>query len=390
MRRRLGGSPPTGARVPSPFCVPSPAQPCAPPKAAQRRDVLQPSLARSHFGSYQLGVSLHTCPGAFGRSKMLTVAPRVVLSNALPTHAIAYKQADLPSSGGGVIFPTDTAPFHFRALAGAAASAVGAEVGSGDGFERRLLSIALLPQAVDRADDFGAALANCDWSMVIPIGDVGEFNVVCRSPDPKSRGERLFLCVDVQVKGAETTVSFTVLQPSLAPYRIDNHTSHSILISQSPCAMLEHPRIVDEVEPGGRRPFAWEQVTEVPTLDVHIANVRAGGICLDDLQLERTIHLPASGEIVRYRTAADGPIKVLQLLPVRDGVLPRSLPGTLSASHADDGRVRSMLTVAVASLGLSLVDDEPKEIVPHAMARTHVPTPSGPCTRPLFPRTSCR
>lgn len=32
-------------------------------------------------GSYQLGISIHACPGQFGRSKMLTISHRVVLCN---------------------------------------------------------------------------------------------------------------------------------------------------------------------------------------------------------------------------------------------------------------------------------------------------------------------
>ena len=35
-------------------------------------------------GCYQLGVSINSCPGVFGRSKMLTVHPRVLLWSLLP------------------------------------------------------------------------------------------------------------------------------------------------------------------------------------------------------------------------------------------------------------------------------------------------------------------
>ena len=64
-----------------------------------------------------------------------------------------------------------------------------------------------------------------------------------------------------QVTGAEARIVFSLQEQSLAPYRIENYTRHQMLLSQTPCApLLEHPRIVDEVPPGGQLPFAWEQV----------------------------------------------------------------------------------------------------------------------------------
>ena len=62
---------------------------------------------------------------------------------------------------------------------------------------------------------------------------------------------------------------FSLQDASLAPYRIENHTNHQLLVSQSPCEELEHPRVVDEVPSGGRIPFAWEQVVDKPTLDMY-------------------------------------------------------------------------------------------------------------------------
>ena len=56
-------------------------------------------------GSYQLALSLTLCPGAFARSKMLTVAPRVMLVNALPCHPIAFKQDALLGTGQVLLTP---------------------------------------------------------------------------------------------------------------------------------------------------------------------------------------------------------------------------------------------------------------------------------------------
>jgi hypothetical protein len=168
---------------------------------------------------------------------MLTVWPRVVLVNTLPVHAIAYKQHDDEHALGMALFPQEQAPLHFRG---------GSRTPSG---ESRLLSVNLLPAVLDRADDPTEALSRCDWTITFAIGDEGEFTVVTRSPDVETRQQRLFLSVDVQVHGAQTMVVFSLQPAALAPYRVDNLTSHALVVSQTSCAELEHPRVVDEVKP---------------------------------------------------------------------------------------------------------------------------------------------
>lgn len=138
-------------------------------------------------GSYQLGLSINSSPGVFGRSKMLTVSPRVLLCNTLPKHAIAYKQHG-SAALGEVLFPGDNAPFHWRSAQGEAP---------------RLLSVSLLRSTVDRADDTADALRNADWSCAFAIDDVGDMTLVIKPPDPETRRQKLFLNVDVQVSGAQ-------------------------------------------------------------------------------------------------------------------------------------------------------------------------------------------
>ena len=287
---------------------------------------------------------------------------------------------------GELLWPGDSTPFHWANPTAA-----------------RLLSVSLLRASADRADDHTEALRCCDWSCAFPIDAVGDFTIGIKPPDLETRRQRLFLNVDVQASGAETRVVFSLQESSLAPYRIDNLTNHSILVAQSPCTELEHPRVVEEVPPGAKAPFAWEQVTDRPTLDVHVANARHP-VCLDDLQLQGTMslapppppppppptHAPthphqpqqpphalrphaANADFIRFRMSADGPIKVLLLLPAHDGPLPREsssataadvVGGGGGASAADDdGRIRRSLTVSFAAIGLSLVDSTPRELL---------------------------
>ena len=83
-----------------------------------------------------------------------------------------------------MLFPGDSAPFHWRSPVA-----------------QRLLSVSLLRASVERADDTTEALRNCDWSCAFPIDDVGDFTLVCKPPDPETRRQKLFVNVDVQVSG---------------------------------------------------------------------------------------------------------------------------------------------------------------------------------------------
>lgn len=246
--------------------------------------------------SYQLGVSIALCPGGFGRSKLLLVDHRVTLLNSL-TRPLGFKQFDAAASGE-VLLPGERAPFHWQ-----------------DARRQRLLSVCLLADAGNwlafSEADWSHALSQCDWSNALPIEDVGEFTVVCRLPNERTT---VFVGVDVQMHGAAMRVVLSEQPPTLAPYRIENACSFPLLVSQTPCAALQQPRVISEVPPCGTLPFAWEQLVTHPTLDLHVGQQRRQ-ICLDDLQLRGTIEAaqtapPRYSPAVRFRVIADGPTKV--------------------------------------------------------------------------------
>jgi hypothetical protein len=199
-----------------------------------------------------------------------------------------------------------------------------------------------------------ADLDKCDWSNALPIDDVGEMNIVCRLSNQRSV---VFLSIDVQTDGPTMHVVFTEQPAELAPYRVDNMSPAPLLISQSPCSALQQPRVVQEVLPLARAPFAWEQVVRRPTLDLHIGQA-VQRICLDNLELIGSIRL-SDQQIVRYRMLADGPVKVLQVLPIQPpggGTSPqRMLALPPAAANEDDGRLRTSVQVRLAQVGLSLV-----------------------------------
>ena len=291
------------------------------------------AAGRAHGGvrprGYQLGVSLGWCPGAFGRSKLLTVHPRVLLVNKLSS-PIACKQHEAELTGD-ILQPGDQAAFHWQR------------------HDRpRLLSLAFL------GDD--ADLSVCDWSCAFPIESVGDFTVVCRLP--KTR-EKLFVSADVQMAGAAVTVLFAEQDAKVPPYRVDNLSRHAVLVHQSACEALQLPRVIEEVVPGGRVPFAWEQYAAEPTLELHVQG-RHVAVCLDNLQSSGSLHVPPTrdgqpAETLRYRMVADGPVRVLQVLPLHAP----PVGGALRASaYQDDGRLRLNVQVSLASLGVSLVDKQ--------------------------------
>jgi len=283
-------------------------------------------------GSYQLGISIHACPGQFGRSKMLTISHRVVLCNQL-TQPIAYKQHN-SAFIGQLLRPGEKAPFHWQQANIA-----------------RLLSISLVHAGKTKDE----ALSSCDWSCAFPIEEVGDMTIVSRMQNSR---EKVFILVDVQVSGSEIKVIFAAQDSALAPYRIDNMSHHALIVSQSPCHELQHPRVIEEIHPGVQLPFAWEQVVNRPQLDLHVAGQRLR-LCLDDLQLSQTFNVHAADgrvERLRYRMLMDGPVKVLQVMHAmgqRQG----------SSKFEDDGRLRRKLNVSFGLVGLSLIDKTPRELL---------------------------
>jgi len=242
---------------------------------------------------------------------------------------------------GELLRPGECAPFHWQ-----------------DRGLERLLSVCLLDAAAQASD-----LAECDWSNALPIGDVGEISIVCRLSNRRSV---LFVSIDVQSDGPTMHVVFSEQPNERAPYRCDNLTSTPLLISQSPCAALQQPRVIQEVLPLSRAPFAWEQVGAGPTLDLHVGKT-VRRLCVDNLQLVGSVQL-SEGQFLRYRMVADGPIKVLQVLPVMPPTGPGDtseaiLPLPTGAAAEDDGRLRVSVQVRLAKLGISLIAEGCRELL---------------------------
>ena len=233
----------------------------------------------------------------------------------------------------------------------------------GRGLER-LLSICLLDAEAEPSD-----LNRCDWSNALPIDDVGEMNILCRLSNQR---QVVFVNVEVQSHGPMMQVHFFEQPNELAPYRVDNLSSHPVLISQSPCSALQQPRVIQEVLPLARAPFAWEQVVRQPTLDLH-AGSSVRRLCVDNLDLVGSVRMQ-NNEAIRYRMLMDGPVKVLQILPVHPPGKAGSSTGTTvafpSASQEDDGRLRLHLVVNLARVGISLVSEECRELLYATLAGT--------------------
>jgi vacuolar protein sorting-associated protein 13A/C len=103
-------------------------------------------------------------------------------------------------------------------------------------------------------------------------------------------------------------------------------------------------------------PFAWEQYCREPQLELHVGRGHTS-VRLDDLAASGAVHVPPSSDgapadTLRYRMVADGPVKVLQLLPLH--APPVGQP--LRSNYMDDGVIRLNLRLSLASFGLSLVD----------------------------------
>ena len=219
------------------------------------------------------------------------------------------------------------------------------------------------------------------------MSDVGELSIVCKLPSkrPAARAdgessEKLFINVEIQAVGASMHVIFTELESRRAPYRIENRSPYPVVVSQSPCEALQHPRVVAEVLPSRSAPFAWEQIVEEPTLAIFVANIRRS-VCVDDLQLSGFIALEPKAvgaprrEALHYRLAADGPVKVLELLPPpQHGEASAMAP--LSPGWAAEAEPRALdlkVHVRLNAVALSLVDDQ--RVAQHFGAPAAAPPP---------------
>ncbi|EOD14033.1 hypothetical protein EMIHUDRAFT_451837 [Emiliania huxleyi CCMP1516] len=281
--------------------------------------------------AYQLALGVTSAPGESCRSKMLVVEHRTTLLNRLD-RPVGYVHHGKGGHTAALLRPGERAPFHWQDEPGLA----------------RLLSVCLLDAGAD-----AASLAECDWSNALPIDSVGEpvpgseLNLVCRL---SNRRTVLFLSVDVQLlSGASMLVVFSERTAELAPYRVDNLSALPLLISQSPCAALQQPRVVQEVLPASRAPFAWEQaVVAAPTLDLHVGrSVRK--VCLDDLQRSGTIpcadprasgapHEPSSVIAAPRSAFGDGAgewngYRDVRLESLHEGVATTRLPGSIARAE---------------------------------------------------------
>ena len=131
------------------------------------------------------------------------------------------------------------------------------------------------------------------------------------------------------------------------------------------CLELAQPRVVEEILPGARLPFAWEQVTARPALDLHVGGATCRALRIDELTLSSSVEVPGPDgrtvEVLRYRTLADGPVRVLQVLSLRDSSLLAAVPHAPSLSSlgsfvgSDDSRPRLKLSIGLNAVGLSLI-----------------------------------
>ena len=139
------------------------------------------------------------------------------------------------------------------------------------------------------------------------------------------------------------------------------------------CLELAQPRVVEEILPGARLPFAWEQVTARPALDLHVGGATCRALRIDELTLSSSVEVPGPDgrtvEVLRYRTLADGPVRVLQVLSLRDSSLLAAVPHAPSLSSlgsfvgSDDSRPRLKLSIGLNAVGLSLISRGAHELL---------------------------
>lgn len=293
----------------------------------------------------------------FSRTKVVTVAPRYVLVNAMECE-VSYKQQDAPCLF--TLRPREKIPFHWVRLVALLLVIV-----------LRLLQIANHQRRlrITLGDD-------CQWSGGLKIDEAGKHALNIRN----NMNEIVYLArVEVLVSKGTSFVIFSNEDPELPPYRIENCSSRTIAIYQKDVrAKLQRLR------PFEAQPYAWEEPAKPRLLVVEITGEQpvTREISLDKIKAHRQPIVLPDGTELRTEVVVDGPTRVFRLMGAELAQLPSSpskAPNEVEITEQNDATRRHSaassrrisLTFDLAGIGISVVDQVPKELFYLVIRRIH-------------------
>ncbi|CAM9175519.1 unnamed protein product, partial [Chrysoparadoxa australica] len=292
--------------------------------------------------AFALGVAIKEAPGPYHRTRVIAVTPRYVIVNALG-RAIEVKQALQGVDRGVVTVPCDgSAAFHWT------------EVRSGGVFgslrwnererDRRTRHMVL------RVQEYG-----WEWSGQFAPDHLGELSLRLRN---RHNHSVLFARVEVLARGASLALVVRGEPEGFAPYRVENNSLETLLLSQVEVGAVE------TLLPYHAFPYTWDEPLGNRALQVAV-QLKDSPVArpvdtyrLDELEPRSSRQSPS--ENLRVSIVMDGPTRVLQFTDAR--LLPEPQPplqSVLGKGLLEGGSKKHLPSlqaqVMLQGLGLSII-----------------------------------
>eukprot|EP01102_Stenamoeba_stenopodia_P019517 TRINITY_DN7393_c0_g1_i1.p1 TRINITY_DN7393_c0_g1~~TRINITY_DN7393_c0_g1_i1.p1 ORF type:complete len:919 (-),score=173.03 TRINITY_DN7393_c0_g1_i1:117-2720(-) len=284
---------------------------------------------------YQLSIRVSDGPGKFWRTNVITIRPRFIFVNNF-SDKIFYRQqgcreaytlpegAELP-----FYWPDRTLPAY-----------ISIKIGSG----------------TDWSSGFHLSFGTI-WIRMRSISNPGEFQ-----------------CARVNIKFVDdiTTVFFIPQQADMLPYRIQNElTSLPISISQL------GTNCVDQIGPGKRIPYTWDNLSIRPLLlklKIRDTEVELG---LEQLGRYPLVVKSSQGSVkVWVELEAEGPIRVLRLRESEKEHAQQNFydgeDWTMVDTTIQQVQYKLQVILSLESIGISIIDDSPQELLFMSLKQVYI------------------
>lgn len=220
---------------------------------------------------------------------------------------------------------------------------------------------------------------DCQWSGGLKIDDIGKYALNIRN----NMNEIVYLArVEVKVERATSFVIFNNEDPDFPPYRIENCTSQTISIYQK-----EVRNKMQKLRAFEAQPYAWEEPSKPRLLVVELKGdpIISKEFSLDKIKAHAEPMIAADGTQLRTEIIVDGPTRVFRIVSgeFSSAMLKgnKSPGGKQSGIQLNDkGKIQAppapslprsssiepdrklWVMVELEGVGVSLIDDTPKEI----------------------------
>lgn len=190
---------------------------------------------KTHTKVFEIGYSITIGQGNYYRTKVITFSPRYIIVNNVGLK-VECKQRDMPSNSSRfVLQDKERLPWHWP---------------SGE-----------------HARELCIKLEESDWSFGFPLDHLGDFAIKIPLNDANNFDIPYYLArIQIKIDNSTLFVIINAENKVFPPYRIENLTHETLLISQT------HVGTVQKISPFQALPFTWDHPSRFQKLLVEIEN----------------------------------------------------------------------------------------------------------------------